>query len=431
MQITNSDSLISTFYKSLPTRFTRKQAGDLGYSARSTNRWLNQLVESNDLMRVHRGDYTKTDTSLDDEFLNRLLEEEKEKESSKVEQDINLKDGTGKFVAESSYEPRTPDQIYEVLKIDKSQWRLDRYWNKEKSSGKWLISALVSRVNQTPADILAEVIKNFKPSYIPFIPAPHININFDEPVTAVISTQDIHFGKEGNEDIGVRFKKCLEDLTRRAYMSHRIEKLYFVVGGDMLNMDTFSGTTTGGTPVDNCEKATQAYTKAFETMYWAIGFLKQFCKELVVVYMPGNHDRLSSFHLAHALSKCFENQGITWDINYAERKVHTYGINFFGFEHGDVKSKNPVGLYATEFAEQWGQTRNRTVFSGHTHTKKTREVITENEIHGLSVKELPSLASTDYWHYHNKYTGNKKAGVIELYSRSLGKVSEFWHISSN
>ena len=43
----------------------------------------------------------------------------------------------------------------------------------------------------------------------------------------------------------------------------------------------------------------------------ALDQLKQFCDELQVVYIPGNHDRLSSFHLAHGLSKCFDDPNIT------------------------------------------------------------------------------------------------------------------------
>jgi len=38
-------------------------------------------------------------------------------------------------------------------------------------------------------------------------------------------------------------------------MSHRLEKVIYVIGGDLLNMDTFSGQTTKGTPLDNEQRA--------------------------------------------------------------------------------------------------------------------------------------------------------------------------------
>ena len=61
-----------------------------------------------------------------------------------------------------------------------------------------------------------------------------------------------------------------------------IETMYFVVGGDLINMDTFHGSTTGGTPLDNCMSATEAYVQAFDAMHWAINYIKQFCKNYTI-----------------------------------------------------------------------------------------------------------------------------------------------------
>jgi hypothetical protein len=212
----------------------------------------------------------------------------------------------------------------------------------------------------------------------------------------------------------------------RAYASHKLEKTIYVIGGDLLNMDTFSGTTTSGTPVDNEQRAQDAYNEAFDALYWSVNYIKQFCNELEVVYLPGNHDRLSSYHIAHALSKCFqEDRNIKFNVEYSERKVVVYGDNFFAFEHGDVTKKLTPLVYATEFPKQWGSTIYRTCYTGHFHTKKTTEYITENEHTGFSIKHLPSLCSTDYWHYHNKFVGSKRQAVMEVHDKENGKVSEF------
>ena len=104
-------------------------------------------------------------------------------------------------------------------------------------------------------------------------------------------------------------------------------------------MDTFNGTTTSGTPLENCMTATEAYMQAFDAMHWAIGYLKNFCKDLVVVYVPGNHDRLSSFHLVHALSQSIESKNIEWDITYEERRF-MYGIIPLMLLNRDKPSKN-------------------------------------------------------------------------------------------
>jgi hypothetical protein len=206
-----------------------------------------------------------------------------------------------------------------------------------------------------------------------------------------------------------------------------MSKIIYVFGGDLLNMDNFQGQTTKGTPVDNDQRAQDAYNDAFDALYWSVNHISQFCDELDVVYLPGNHDRLSSYHLAHGLSKCFNSPNIVFHVEYAERKVLTWGENFFAFEHGDVSSKNTPLVYATEFSTQWGQTKYRTCYTGHWHRKKTMEYVTEDEQHGFAIKQLPSLSRSDYWHYHNKFVGAKRQAVMELHDLTKGKVCELTH----
>jgi hypothetical protein len=324
-----------------------------------------------------------------------------------------------------STEPRSAEEIIELLKIDTKKWKLSSYWNKERGDG-WFISAMVVAIKPEPKDMLAEVLANFKPEYKP-VSKLEINECFDDDSVGVISIQDLHFGKEDNEDVVIHFKAALQNLLHRAYRAHKLEKIIYVIGGDLLNMDTFSGATTSGTLVDNAQRAQEAYTEAFDALYWSINYIKSFCENLHVVYLPGNHDRLSSFHIAHALSKCFdpEDFSIYFDVEYAERKVVVFGDNMFAFEHGDVSKKNTALVYATEFPICWGKSKYRTCYTGHFHSKKTIEYTTENEYNGFSIKHLPSLCSTDYWHYHNKYTGSKRQAIMEVHDRWKGKISEF------
>lgn len=342
-----------------------------------------------------------------------------------IEWKENLDEGTAEIKGIAVHEPRTAEDIIELLKIDTTKWKLSSYWNKETYSG-WMVSAMVTAIKHEPKDILAEVIANFKPEYQP-VGEVFINEKFDRDCVAILSTQDLHFGKEDNQWIFYHFKQAVINLVQRAFMSHKLHKIIYVIGGDLLNMDTFNGSTTSGTPVDNVQRAQHAYTEAFNALYWSINYIKQFCENLHVVYVPGNHDRLSSYHLAHALSKCFDHEdfSIYFDVEYSERKVVVCGHNFFAFEHGDVTKKNTPLVYATEFPTSWGKTKYRTCYTGHFHSKKTIEYTTENEHNGFSIKHLPSLCSTDYWHYHNKFVGSKRQAIMEVHDVEKGKISEF------
>jgi hypothetical protein len=335
----------------------------------------------------------------------------------------DLEEGTAEIKGIAFSEPKSPEEIIRILKIDTAKWKLTTYWNKQHKNY-WLVSAMVSQVKLEPKDFLKETLKNFKPQYTP-VADVHVNKKFESEVVGVLSVQDLHFGKEGNKDIVDHFKDAIGNLLIRAYHSHNLDKIIYVFGGDLLNMDTFMGQTTKGTPVDNDMRAQEAYDKAFDALYWSINYIKQFCKKLEVVYLPGNHDRLSSYHIAHALSKCFQNPDISFDVEYAERKVKTYGLNFFGFEHGDVTKKWTPLVYATEFPIDWGSTQYRTCYTGHFHSKKVTEYVTDNEIHGFAIKHLPSLSKSDYWHYHNKFIGSKRQAVMEIHGWTDGKISEF------
>lgn len=338
-------------------------------------------------------------------------------------EEINLEKGEGKIAGTFDHEPKSPEEIVKLLKIDTKQWRLASYWNKQMGDH-WRVSALITRVKQEERDYILDVIEKWEPKYYDLTKPDYLLNKNATKVCGIISLQDIHFGKQGNETIDKDFEDTLKDLLLRASASHHIEKLFFVVGGDMINMDSFSGTTTSGTPLDNCSMATDAYIQAFDAMHWGLNYAKAFCDELVVVYIPGNHDRLSSFHLAHALSKAIVQPNITWDIEYAERKVHVWHDNFNAFEHGDVPAKNTPLVYATEYAKEWGSTKNRTLFAGHYHQNRKVEYVTTSENTGFIHKTLPSLCKTDYYHYHNKYVGNQRAGKIELQHPQMGNICE-------
>ena len=335
--------------------------------------------------------------------------------------EYNIEKGEAKMEAMSASEPKTPEEIIDILNIDTTKWKLSSYWNKQMGDH-WRVSAMVTKLKDNEVDNVAELLKGFKPKK--YKEVKRIKTPGKIKTAGVLSLQDIHFGKEGNETIDKCFEETIKDLIQRASDSHHLEKIYYVIGGDVINMDTWSGTTTAGTSLDNCMTATQAYTQAFDALQWSINYIKQFCDELQVIYIPGNHDRLSSFHLAHALSKCFDNPLILWDTIYLERKVFVYEDNFFAFEHGDVNTKNSLLVYSMEYPRQWGKTLYRTLYTGHYHHKKKIEYITEHEKTGFMLKILPSLSRTDYYHYHNKFIGSKRSGVLSLHSPTKGEICE-------
>ena len=364
----------------------------------------------------------KLDITIDDyEKLRDYVKSRELLENTSSSYEYNLEKGEAKMEAITASEPKSPEEIIDILNIDITQWKLSSYWNKQMGDH-WRVSAMVTRLKDNEVDNVAELLKGFKPKK--YKEVKRIKTPGRTKTAGVLSLQDIHFGKEGNETIDKCFEETIIDLVERATSAHHLEKIYYVVGGDLINMDTWSGSTTSGTPLDNCMTATEAYMQAFNAIQWSINYIKQFCDELQIVYIPGNHDRLSSFHLAHGLSKCFDNPSILWDVVYLERKVFVYGDNFFAFEHGDVNTKNSLLVYSMEYPREWGKTLYRTLYTGHYHHKKKIEYITEHENTGFMLKILPSLSRTDYYHYHNKFIGSRRSGVLSIHSPTKGEICE-------
>jgi hypothetical protein len=342
---------------------------------------------------------------------------------SNVTESIDLENGTGKLSGTFDHEPKSAEEIITLLKIDTNKWKLSQYWNKQMGDH-WRVSALISQIKNPEQKFFENLLENWTPKKYKISNIPYKNKFTNDPYCAIMSLQDIHFGKEGNDTIDKDFEDTVKNLVQRANAIHYIETMYFVVGGDLINMDTFQGTTTSGTPLDNCMSATEAYIQAFDAMHWAITYVKAHCDNLVIVYVPGNHDRLSSFHLAHALSRSIDCDKITWDVKYEERKVHVWHNNFNAFEHGDKRSKNNPLIFASEYPKQWGDTTNRTLFKGHIHTDRKVEYMTSNETAGFIEKTLPSLGKADYYHHSNKFTGNRRSGKLEIQHPTLGNICE-------
>jgi len=372
----------------------------------------------------------ENNTEINDELfikIEKRILKSKEETSKVTEVHHNEDTGTRKITGVSSTEPKTPDEIIKLLGIDTTKWKLSQFWNKEQNN-KWLVSALITKLpeEQVIQHSFLQQLATYKlPVYTNINPV-HLNSVSSEKVCGVISLQDLHFGKPGNENMGDIMDTALLYLVGKAYKNYYLDKIVFIIGPDTLNMDTFDGTTTKGTPVENSEVATKAYLKAFDAVCNAVNKLKQFCDNLEVVFVPGNHDRLSSFHMIHAVSQVFKNDNsIIFNTAYLERKVIMYGKNMIAVEHGDVSSKNNPLVYAVEFPEEWGSSKHRMLYTGHYHGRKTKEVITENEEQGFVTRIIPALTASDYYHYHNKWTGNQRAAIMHIHESEKGLISEF------
>ena len=109
---------------------------------------------------------------LEDQLVS-TLNQQKEKV---VEFNENLDEGTAEIKGIAFVEPKSPEEIIRILKIDTEKWKLSQYWNKQHKDY-WLVSALVSQKKLDPNELLANTLGNFKPKYEEIYEEfPHKNI---------------------------------------------------------------------------------------------------------------------------------------------------------------------------------------------------------------------------------------------------------------
>lgn len=334
--------------------------------------------------------------------------------------------GTLKSSVVVDQEPKTIEELYAMHKVNPEKYKITNYWSKLKSSGKFT-SSIFAKAKEakdyTPEEFL-KFLETYNPGEV--IIQKHNIDHTLERVDAEISIADFHLSKKTIEEESLGSKKelylrVLTNLLYRASGCFNIDKLVFVISNDFFHTDTYSNTTTAGTPQETITDFSNEYEEGFDLLVNAIYCCSQQCDSLEVVLVQGNHDRTKSFYLAHALEVYFKNHGnISFQRHHSTTKHVVLGNTFIGYHHGNCKIDDLPLLFATgKTSEDFGKSKYREVHTGDKHYYMAKEV------KGVRVQQMPSLSGTDRWHLDNNYVHNIRAALMLVYDKHLGKIGEF------
>jgi hypothetical protein len=254
-----------------------------------------------------------------------------------------------------------------------------------------------------------------------------------------VAAVDAHFGKLSwqdetgfNWDVKMavaEYKARIEDIAARAPSFGAIAEIVHIVGNDALQTDNLAGTTTSGTYVDTDTRYIRSFRHARSAHSWAIRRLAEVAPVRVVV-IPGNHDRLTAFHLGEVLAAEFaDHPRVTVDNSPKLRKYYRYGVNLLGWTHGsEEKVADLPLLMAQEEPELWAETKWREWHIGHLHKIREMRFTAADSFNGVRVRILPALCPPDAWHYQRGFVGEQKATEAYLWHPTAGYVG---HLSSN
>jgi hypothetical protein len=235
----------------------------------------------------------------------------------------------------------------------------------------------------------------------------------------VANTQDLHIGKrpydssdwtlEGYIDsIEEAFKEGLVRGTRNA----NLDRLYLVIGGDLVHVDSQKGTTTSGTPQDLACSPSEALTRSIE-MVRLVDLARQTAAEVRLVDLSGNHDKLLSTACFEAVRRHFRACEDVAVAGKGERIYDQYGSHLLAFTHGDVTKKQmrKIGDTITAEARQLiGQTLYTTLYTGHLHFRAS-DVIDES---GRLQVQASSPSPDDDYHHGEMYVSARKTLQMHL-----------------
>jgi hypothetical protein len=237
-----------------------------------------------------------------------------------------------------------------------------------------------------------------------------------------IDLADMHVGNASvyGEEMSIEDKcNLVIDKIIAKCKNVRLEKIILANLGDWLHYDTYKQTTTSGTNVTSYMDLYSIFDIGARMLINVIDKLVQIAP-VEVIGIFGNHDRASSYFLTKAIEFYYrENDCVFVDSGHLPRKFRKFGNCLVMFAHGDLPKGNVPSLLQREARKEFGETKYAEIHCGHFHSQSVIEK------DGVIIRYLPTLTSTDAWHYENGYTGALHATVSFLWDKENG-LEEMW-----
>ena len=247
---------------------------------------------------------------------------------------------------------------------------------------------------------------------------------------AVLSLPDLHVGMLAwRQEVGEQYdtETALERMNTIAsnllsrLSGLRVSEIIFPIGNDLFHTDTHENTTTTGTRVDVDSRWQKTFQVVAEALIKGpVAWAAEIASVRVVV-VPGNHDYQRAFYLGEVMRWYYEGRGLSVEVDNSPRlrKYYRRGDVLLGFTHGAwVKTNQLPLIMANEASQDWAASVWREWLLGHFHRKREMAWNSTEEVGGVRLRVLPSLAVPDAWHYQQGFVGGIKEGTLSLYSNA-------------
>lgn len=140
-------------------------------------------------------------------------------------------------------------------------------------------------------------------------------------------------------------------------------------------------------------------------------------KHVRVCILPGNHDSTIYLAVMFALAERYRNEArVEVHKQPSEFFLHEFGRVMIAAHHGDkAPADRIVHFVADEFAEAWGRTKHRFLFTGHKHHHKSQD------IGGMRWEQLRAVTERDAYAVSHAYAARAQLQAI-TYHVDRGEV---------
>lgn len=274
----------------------------------------------------------------------------------------------------------------------------------------------------------------------------------------VIDLADLHIGKlcvasetgftyDRQEAIrrGIEGTRRLLEQAKR----HGVTHILFVLGNDILHIDSPAGTTTSGTGQDTDGTLAVMWDDAF-AFYVACIDMCRAVAPVSLLHCPSNHDWMSGFFLARAVGAwyrdCPEVSASEYNTGLHHRKYFQFENNGFGFTHLDSAKEADLPQLMVDEAKPMVAACDHLYWIGHHLHHKVRKKghgsqrrQTEKDLVGMTViskhagdretsapqlEVVRSASAPDGWHHRKGYV-NRQAVECFLHCPHDGQVGRF------
>jgi len=271
------------------------------------------------------------------------------------------------------------------------------------------------------AERIKEALEGVKP--IPAISAPE---NTDDDLLTLLPIPDAHlgmyaWGEETDEDYdsNIARDRILNGIAQCLASTPNAGEAVIVAMGDLLHAND----QTNQTP--QSKHQLDVDTRHFRNMDIAISTLAASVEaalgkyqKVSVVVQPGNHDQSAYMGVLFALSERYrENPRVSVQRKPGEFFVRQFGKCLIASHHGDkAKAERLVMYLADRWAEVWGKTKYRFLFTGHKHHHQSQD------IGGVLWEQLRAITAKDAYATAHAYSARAEMQAI-TYHRDRGEIS--------